>query len=51
LTRAVSSRVTTYYYSGMINRPDGIIGIAAPYTLRTTLRKEKRNRGQIYFPE
>ena len=30
----------TYYYSGMINRPDGTIGIAGPYTLRTTLWKE-----------
>lgn len=29
-----------YYYSGMVNVPDGIIGIRSDYTLKTTLWKE-----------
>ena len=37
-----------YYYSGMINSPDGIIGIREDYTLETTLWKEYDSERQVF---
>ena len=37
-----------YYYSGMINSPDGIIGIREGYTLETTLWKEYDPERQVF---